>query len=231
MRARALSLSRALSRSLLHELEQVRDKEERKLRKELAVAAAEERAVREAEERRDLLVQLEAEVLVEVETQRRAAEESLRQAKELQARRERIAEQRRQQQQQQQQQAGAAADPAPRDLGFVERLRSALGADFVKFQQSFRMPVEDAVGEVRKDDVALALRELPFTPQVACVVGLRSCVCVQETRCVSRPALLPERPPRAHAQRAHAHTHTHARTHTMHTQRPECCCRGGGVKL
>ena len=175
--SRSCSRLRALSRSLLREFEQVRDKEERKLRKELAVAAAEERAVREAEERRDLLVQLEAEVLVEVETQRRAAEESLRQAKELQARRERIAEQRRQQQQ-----AEAAADPAPRDLRFVERLRSALGADFVKFQRSFRMPVDGgAVGEVQKDDVALALRELPFTPQVACVVGLRSCVFSQRS--------------------------------------------------
>lgn len=137
----------------------LRDNEERKLRKELAVAAAEERTVRENEERRALLVQLEAEVLVEVETQRRAAEESRRLAQELQTRRARIAEQRKQRHAEQQ--------PSSRDaMEFVERLCAALGSHFVAFQQSFRMSLGNDEEPVPKAHLAQALQALPFTPQV-----------------------------------------------------------------
>ncbi|MGB1601136.1 MAG: hypothetical protein ACPIOQ_50830, partial [Promethearchaeia archaeon] len=96
MEARKRSLEEQRLAAVLQEARAAREKEdqERRLRKELAVAAAQERAVREEQERRALMLQLEAELLVELEMQRRATEVHRDAASAIKVRRELIAKQR-----------------------------------------------------------------------------------------------------------------------------------------
>ena len=152
-----------------------RELEERRLRKELAVAAAEERTIREEEERRALMVQLEAELLVEMETQRRTTEEHRRAAKALQARRRHVTEQRRSIRGSTSAAAGSSEDapqPAARleERVLLERLREALSSDFTSFQRSFRMAVSEDGAAVTNAAVSGALRtaaRVPSAPVVA----------------------------------------------------------------
>ena len=176
MEARKRSLEEQRLAAVLQEARAAREKEdqERRLRKELAVAAAQERAVREEQERRALMLQLEAELLVELEMQRRATEVHRDAASAIKVRRELIAKQR----------EAAVHRPPALSGGFVQdgasekevfvlRLKEALAGDFVSFQRSFRMHVPDEERDIAQEAVAEALRTAsrpPAAPAVAIIL-------------------------------------------------------------